>query len=58
MLSARPLLVKSADSLNNKKVLWLRDSFGIGMSSLMAASFSDVLQSNWAEAIKPDGRFV
>lgn len=55
---AKPLLVKSVGALNNKKVLWLRDSFGGGMSPLMAATFSDVLQLHWREAIKPGGRFV
>lgn len=58
VLPAMPLLVKSAGALNNKKVLWLRDSFGIGLSPLMAATFSDVLQVHWAGALKPGGRFV
>lgn len=55
---SKPLLVQSEGALNNKKVLWLRDSFGSAMSPLMAATFSEVLQLHWAEAIKPDGRFV
>ncbi|MGF6088833.1 alginate O-acetyltransferase AlgX-related protein [Pseudomonas sp. 18173] len=52
-----PLLVTSVGALNNKKVLWLRDSFGNSLSPLMAATFSDVLQLHWSEAIKPGGRF-
>lgn len=57
-LSSKPILVKSKGALNDKKVLWLRDSFGIGMSSLMAATFSEVLQFRSADALKPDGRFL
>jgi alginate O-acetyltransferase complex protein AlgJ len=54
----KPLLVNSAGALNNKKVLWLRDSFGTALSPLMAATFSEVLQLHWVEAMKPSGRFV
>ena len=54
----KPLLVKSVGALNNKRVLWLRDSFGSALSPLMAATFSEVLQLHWGEAIKPGGRFV
>lgn len=56
--SNKPILVKSVGALNNKKVLWLRDSFGSSMSPLMATTFSDVLQLHWIEAIKPKGRFI
>jgi len=54
----KPLLVQTVGALNNKRVLWLRDSFGTAISPLMAATFSDVLQVNWGEAIKPGGRLV
>lgn len=54
----KPLLVQSIDALNKKKVLWLRDSFGVAMSPLMAVIFSDVLQIHWGEAIKPGGRLI
>ncbi|WP_053119010.1 hypothetical protein [Pseudomonas sp. P1.31] len=56
--SMTPLLVKSSSALNNKKVLWLRDSFGGGMSQLMAATFSEVMQLHWSEALKPGGSFA
>lgn len=56
--STRPLLVKSSGALNNKKVLWLRDSFGTSLSPLMAATFSDVIQLHWREALKPGGSFA
>lgn len=54
----KPLLIKSEGALNKKKVLWLRDSFGTAMSPMMAATFSDVLQLHWDQAIKPGGRLV
>lgn len=54
----KPVLVQSSNALNHKKVLWLRDSFGDPMSLLMEATFSDVLQLHWHEAIKPDGRLA
>lgn len=54
----KPLLVKSVGALNKKKVLWLRDSFGVALSPLMAATFSEVVQLHWGKAIKPDGRFL
>lgn len=53
-----PLLVTSTGALNNKKVLWLRDSYGNSLSPLMDATFSQVLQLHWSEAIKPGGRFA
>ncbi|CRI59805.1 alginate O-acetyltransferase AlgX-related protein [Pseudomonas sp. CCOS 191] len=55
--SKKPLLVKTTGALNDKKVLWLRDSFGTAMSPLMAATFSEVLQIHWIPATKPDGDF-
>jgi hypothetical protein len=54
----RPLLVRSEGALNSAKVLWLRDSFGQAMSPLMAATFSDVMQLHWDEALKPDLRLA
>lgn len=54
----KPLLVQSVGALNNKKVLWLRDSFGTALSPLMAATFSEVLQLRLGEAIEPGGRFL
>lgn len=37
-------LVKSPNALNNKRVLWLRDSFGSALAPFMAATFSETLQ--------------
>ncbi|MFI8222904.1 DHHW family protein [Pseudomonas sp. NPDC085632] len=54
----KAFIVKSEGALNNKKVLWLRDSFGSSMSPLMAATFSEVLQLHWNVATGPDGNFT
>ena len=54
----RPLLIRSEGALNRTKVLWLRDSFGQMMAPLMAATFSDVIQLHWDEALKPDLRLA
>jgi hypothetical protein len=54
----KPVLVESEHALNKKRVLWLRDSFGTGMSSMMAATFSEVVQIHWIEALKLGGRFA
>ncbi len=64
-----PLLVKSPQALNKVKVLWLRDSFGVAVAPMMAASFSEVLQLHYNRAepalfaqlvksFKPDYVFV
>ncbi len=64
-----PLLVKSKNALNKKKVLWLRDSFGMAMSPYMAATFTQTLQIHYrvvdpalltklVESFKPDYVFV
>lgn len=47
-----PLLMRSTQALNSKKVLWLRDSFGAAMAPFMAATFSDTLQVHYL-ALKP-----
>ena len=54
----KPLLVKSVGALNNKRVLWLRDSFGTSMSPLMAATFSEVLQLHWRFSIRQGGNLA
>lgn len=65
----RPLLVKSQNALNQKRVLWLRDSFGTAMAPFMAATFSETLQLHYdaadpvlfarlVEAFKPDYVFI
>jgi alginate O-acetyltransferase complex protein AlgJ len=64
-----PLVVKSVHALNKKKVLWLRDSFGIALSPFMAATFTETLQLHYedvdpqqlihlVETYKPDYVFV
>lgn len=67
--TALPLLVKSRHALNQKRVLWLRDSFGDAMSPLMAATFSETLQYHYigiepilfarlVDTFKPDYVFI
>ena len=56
--SVTPLLVVSPNALNKRRVLWLRDSFGTAMAPYMAATFSEVVQLHWQEAIKPEGRMA
>ncbi|HEU4853968.1 MAG TPA: hypothetical protein VFS89_01615 [Nitrosospira sp.] len=46
----RVLLVKSKNALNQKRVLWLRDSFGTAIAPFMAATFSETLQLHYAAA--------
>ncbi len=53
-----PLLVTSKGALNERKVLWLRDSFGTAMAPLMAATFSQTVQLHWDQALQPGGRFI
>lgn len=53
-----PTLVKSSKALNDKKVLWLRDSFGNSQAPFMSATFSQTLQIHWIDALKPGGRFL
>lgn len=61
----KPLLVVSKGALNDKRVLWLRDSFGISLSPFIAQTFSQVLQVHYesvdgsqfaelVESFKPD----
>lgn len=49
---------KSLKSLNSKKVLWVRDSFGEAMAPLMMATFSEVIEVYSGIAFKQDGTFV
>lgn len=52
-MSYDPVLVHAQGALNQARVLWLRDSFGIALSPYMAATFSDVLQVHWATGLAP-----
>jgi alginate O-acetyltransferase complex protein AlgJ len=54
----KPLLVTSESALNNRKVLWLRDSFGNEMAPWMGATFSEVLQLYWVEGLESPERFA
>lgn len=55
---SKPILIKSYDALNKKRVLWLRDSFGTAMSPLMASTFTEILQLHYDEGLKSPERFI
>lgn len=55
--SATPMLIKTEGALNQRKVLWLSDSFGGSMSSMMTATFSDIMKMHWQAAMQPQGRW-
>lgn len=48
-----PLLVEAPGALNNKRLLWFTDSFGIAMSPYVAATFSQTIQMHYDSAV-PD----
>ena len=50
---SKPFLVRSPSALNEKKLLWLRDSFGKALSPMMAATFRQTLQIHWRGAFRP-----
>jgi alginate O-acetyltransferase complex protein AlgJ len=50
-------LLKPPSPLNKKKVLWVRDSFGVAMAPLMAATFSEVREVYSGLVFRPDGFF-
>jgi hypothetical protein len=53
-----PVMVRSRDALNAKRVLWLRDSFGTALSPFMAATFHEVIQVHVSDAFKSERRFA
>ena len=53
-----PLIIKSKNALNQKKVLWLCDSFGQAMAPYMSATFSETLHLHYASAIMSNGQFA
>ena len=65
----RPILMKSKHALNQKKILWLRDSFGNALELFMAVTFSDILKLDYrttdpalfsllVDQFKPDYVFI
>ena len=47
----KQLIVHSSNALNDKKVLWLRDSFGVALYPYMNATFSTIMQSHYQQVI-------
>jgi hypothetical protein len=54
----KPILIQSTGALNNKKVLWLSDSFGSELVPMMAMTFDRILFMHWDEGIRPGGRLA
>jgi hypothetical protein len=44
-------LIDTPTAVNDRKVLWLSDSFGTAQSQYMTASFSQVLKVHWGEMV-------
>ena len=49
------VLVSSPQALNQRRVLWVRDSFGSALSPYMAATFREVVQLHYDKALADDG---
>jgi len=47
-----PLLIESVNALNEKRVLWLRDSFGTHLSPLFTVTFSQVVHWHYGKSFK------
>ncbi|MCW1877808.1 hypothetical protein OMR58_25545 [Erwinia sp. INIA-01] len=47
----KQLIVYSSNALNNKKVLWLRDSFGGALYPYMNATFSTIMQQHYQDVL-------
>lgn len=45
-------------ALNQRRVLWLRDSFGAALSPWMSATFEDVVQLHWNAGMKDGARLL
>lgn len=45
--SKKLIRIKNASALNNKKVLWLRDSFGGALSSFIHETYTDILHVHY-----------
>ena len=54
----KPLLVTSDGALDNKKVLWLRDSFDTALAPFMTTMFTEGVQLHFHNALCLGGRFV
>lgn len=41
---------------NKKRVLWLRDSFGLALAPFLAATFTETIEIHWSEALRSHGK--
>lgn len=56
--SMTPEIIRSPKALNQRKVLWLRDSFGTALSPMMAATFTEVMAVHWSTGLVPGEEFL
>lgn len=50
-------LIETPAALNNKKVLWLSDSFGNALAPYMAATFNQILKQHWSKLMTNEKLF-
>ncbi|WP_370977119.1 alginate O-acetyltransferase AlgX-related protein [Enterobacter ludwigii] len=48
---SKQLIVHTSNALNDKKVLWLRDSFGVALYPYMNATFSTIMQQHYQDVL-------
>lgn len=58
LFSMTPEIIRSPKALNQRKVLWLRDSFGNALSPMMAATFTEVMAVHWSTGLVPGEEFL
>jgi hypothetical protein len=46
-----PVLIVNGDSLNKKRLLWLRDSFGEAVNPFLGATFGEIVHQHWSDAL-------
>lgn len=55
VLPRSPWRVTSAQGLNDERVLWLYDSFGMRLTRFMAAAFRNMVELHWQDAYRDGG---
>ncbi len=53
-----PLRIRNPNALNQRKLLWLSDSFGRAMDDMVLRTFSDVVRLHWRDVHQEGGWFV
>ncbi|MNZ23069.1 hypothetical protein D3C78_401720 [compost metagenome] len=55
--SLTPLIVSSSSALNDKRVLWLHDSYGQALSPYMSATFKETYRQHWGPIMQDRAKF-